>query len=236
MNAKLAGFCARATLLVSASLMVTAATRPLAPPVRANWNTTVVVTPQGSHVLGNPAAPFKLTEYISYTCPHCSHFESQSDATLRLGYISTGKVAVEVWHLVRDPVDLTVAMLANCGPPAKFFQNHSAFMRGQEKWIAPLETATDAQRARWSNGTQLARRRAIAADFHLYEIMQGRGYDRPAADRCLADEAVAQRLGKQTQAAFEAGVEGTPSFSLNGTLLAGTHDWALLQPQLAARF
>ena len=33
----------------------------------------------------------------------------------------------------------------------------------------------------------------------------------------------------------EFGVRGTPSFALNGILLAGTHDWATLRPQIDVR-
>ena len=32
----------------------------------------IVATPKGSHVVGKTAAPVKLVEYISYTCPHCA--------------------------------------------------------------------------------------------------------------------------------------------------------------------
>ncbi len=234
--AKFGVMVARVALLVMASVLTTAASKPLAPPEHRNWNATVAVTPQGNHVLGNLAATIRLTEYISYTCPHCAHFETQADTPLRLGYVATGKLSVEVRHFVRDPVDLTVAMLTNCGPSAKFFLNHAAFLRSQDTWIQAMNTGSQAQRLRWSSGPMLTRRRAIAGDFHLYEIMQSRGYDRPAVDRCLADEAMAQRLAKQTQDAIAAGVEGTPTFAINGTLLAGTHDWDLLQPQLAARF
>ncbi|MET0251779.1 MAG: thioredoxin domain-containing protein, partial [Novosphingobium sp.] len=106
------------------------------------WNTTVTVTPAGTHVLGNPQARVKLVEHISYTCPHCAHFEQQADAPLRLTFIASGTGSIEVRHYVRDPVDMTVTLLTNCGPPAKFFLNHTAFLRSQAKWIAPLLSAS----------------------------------------------------------------------------------------------
>ena len=49
-------------------------------------------------------------------------------------------------------------------------------------------------------------RRAIAADFGFYEMMETRGYDRPAVDRCLADAATANRIAAQT---LEAGMNFT---------------------------
>jgi protein-disulfide isomerase len=203
-------------------------------PVPRNWNTAVQVTPGGSHVLGDPAA-LRLTEFISYTCPHCARFDREANDPLRLYFVMPGKLSVEVRHLVRDPIDLTAAMLTNCGAPAKFFGNHTAFLRGQERWIAAAGRANEAQQVRWTSGDMAARRRAIANDFGFYQIMIGRGYDRPSIDRCLADNAMAQRLARQTSEAATLGVNGTPSFLLGGELLAGTHDWQTLQVQLKAR-
>lgn len=204
-------------------------------PARGNWNGTYTVTPGGGHMLGNPAAPIKLVEYISYTCPHCAHFEIEADGPLKMGYVASGRVSVEVRHMLRDPIDLTVAMLTNCGPPTKFFLNHAAFMRRQSSWIQPLASPTPAQQQRWGSGDPVVRRRNIASDFHFYQIMATRGYDRVAADRCLADPALAQRLAQQTEAGGALGITSTPSFVLNGLLLSATSDWQALQPQIDAR-
>ena len=205
-------------------------------PAARNWNAAVALTPQGTHLLGNPAAKVKLTQFISYTCPHCAHFEAQADAPLRLAFVATGKGSVEVRNFVRDPVDMTVALLTNCGPPAKFFANHAAFLRSQDTWIAPLARPTPTQQARWTGGTFARRTRAIAQDFGFYKIMQARGYSAPQVDKCLADEALARRLAASTE---EAGsklfVTGTPSFAIDGVVLSGTYSWDALRPQLDAR-
>ncbi|MBS0480586.1 MAG: thioredoxin domain-containing protein [Proteobacteria bacterium] len=199
-----------------------------------NWNATVTVTPAGGHMLGNPAAKLKLVEYVSYTCSHCAAFQRESEGQLRLAYVRSGKVSVEVRHMLRDPIDLTVAMLTNCGTKDKFFLNHSMFMRSQNTWIVPMTTASAAQRSRWTTGDLRTRNRAIAADFHFYEIMETRGYDRITVDRCLADKAMAERLGAQAQAGSEIGITGTPSFTLNDALLTGTYEWSVLRPQIDA--
>jgi protein-disulfide isomerase len=205
-----------------------------AAPKTVGWNYVVSLGADGSHVLGNPAAPVKLAEYISYTCPHCAQFTTESEGPLRIGYLSSGKVSVEVRHLLRDPIDLTVAMLTNCGPKEKFFLNHSAFMRSQDTWIRPMVSATPAQKQRWVSGTLLQRNQAIANDFRFYAIMQSRGYDRMTADKCLADQALAQRLGKQAQQGYSLGIRSTPSFTINGKLLDDTSEWSELRPQLDA--
>lgn len=223
------------TLRILAIAAIAALAIGAAPASKQNWNQTTTVTPAGNHVLGNPDAGVKLVEFVSYTCSHCAHFEEQADSAMRVTYVAQGRLSVEVRNYLRDPVDLTVALLANCGPPSKFFANHTAFMRSQEKWIGPLATAGPAQKQRWSSGAFATRTKAIAADFGFYEIMKNRGYERPVVDRCLADEPKAQRLAAGTDEAREAGVMGTPSFMLDGTLLAGTHNWAALYPQIRAR-
>lgn len=194
------------------------------------------VTPEGYHVLGNPAARLRVVEFVSYTCPHCSHFEIESEGQLKIGMIAPGKGAIEVRNFVRDPVDMTVALITNCVPANRFFQLHTAFMRMQPQWIGPLSNATEAQRQRWTTGTFASRTRAIASDFKFYDFMAARGMDRPTMDRCLANETLAKKLAQQTDdAAEKLGVTGTPSFMIDGIVLAGTHDWDSLRPQILAR-
>lgn len=215
--------------LVSA-LALLASNAPAAP----NWLTTVD-TKGGGHAIGNPQAKVKLTEFVSYTCPHCGHFAQDGGNALEL-YVAAGKVQLDVRHVVRDSVDLTATMLANCGPPVKFLRNHAAIFAAQPRWLATAQRATAGQQARWSTGTGAARRRAIASDLGFYPLMATRGYERVAIDKCLADEALAKRLADQS-AADDAkwNVSSTPSFALNGVLLAATHDWDMLRPQLDAR-
>lgn len=219
----------RTALITAVAALSIAATR-------ADWTQTFAIGEGGSHVVGNPQAKVRLTEFVSYTCGHCAHFQKQADDELKLAYVQKGKVSVEVRHLVRDPVDLSVALLSNCGTARQFFGNHNMFLRSQERWIATAAKASKGQQARWTSGPLGARMKAVATDFGFYRMMEQRGYTRAALDRCLSDEARAERLAAQTQAAAEAGVEGTPSFMLNGTLLAGTHDWPSLKTQINARF
>lgn len=200
-----------------------------------NWNGMVQLTPAGTHVVGNPAAKVKLVEYVSYTCPHCSHFEEQSAAGLQLFFVNSGKGSVEVRNFLRDPADLAVALLTNCVAPRRFFVIHSAFLRQQNQWLGRAQSLSKEQLKRWYDGPQPARMRAIASDLGLYQIAQAQGLDRPAADRCLANEAMMKRLTDLTVAADKAGVDSTPTFAINGTVLIGTHDWSTLEPQLKVR-
>jgi len=231
-----AALCSAGTLGAASGPAPKPAPRLASTPAKANWNAVVSRTPLDSHLLGNPNAPIKLIAYISYTCSHCAHFEAESDAQLRIGLIGPGKGSIEVRNFVRDPVDLTVALLTHCGPVSKFFANHSTFLRHQPTWLGTVERLSDGQRKRWSSPDFATRTQAIASDLGLYTLMEARGYDRPALDRCLADRALADRLAVHTKEAGEKDfVTGTPTFVLDGIPLSGTHNWAALKPQIEAR-
>lgn len=201
-----------------------------------NWNARITQTPEGGHRLGNPEAQVKVVAFESYTCPHCANFQLQSDGPLRLAYIPTGKVSFEVRHFVRDGVDLTAAMLTECVAPAKFFDAHRALFSNFKTWSPRMHSATKAQLDRWNALDRAAGRRAIASDLGFYELLAPQGLTRGQADKCLNDGALAKRLAEQTKADSEKyGIEGTPSFAINGTLLAATYEWALLRMQIEAR-
>lgn len=199
---------------------------------KADWNTTVAAENQG-HNIGNPKAETTLTEYISYTCPHCATFAQRGDRALKIGYVHTGKMNLQIRHLIRDPVDLTATMLTHCGDTRRFTMNHNAFMYSQAKWLPIMQSATQAQIARWTNSDRKAARRAIARDFGFYDIMGARGYGVTDVDKCLNDDAKAQALVETSAAdARRLGLRGTPSFVLDGELLGGVHSWEALEPVL----
>ena len=226
----------RALLVLAAALLALMGTAPaLAKPPAPGPVVPVQLTPVGGHLFGNPAAKVKLVEYISYTCPHCAHFEAQSTAPLWQKYLPAGTVSVEIRSLIRDPVDLAAAALANCGPPSKFLGNHKMFLEQQARWIQPIVGADDARRKRWESGPVEQRMKLIASDFGFYPMMQARGYTRPQIDACLTNGAMLKRLAQQTEGAERLGIESTPGLMLDGTPLAGTYDWPSLEPQIQAR-
>ncbi len=201
---------------------------------KQNWTAKVTVAEDGSHLLGNPDAKVKVSEFVSYTCSHCATFQEESESPLRLAYVMPGKVSVRVVHLIRDPIDLTVAMLTNCGDPKGFFARHHAFLSSQDKWLPKAQAASEAQRARWSAGDIPTRLRAIANDFDFYAMMEQRGMSRVAVDRCFADTAMAKKIAEQRAEAERLAIPGTPSFAIGGELLDAVHDWESLRVAIDA--
>lgn len=202
--------------------------------VVTNWATSVEAR-DGGHVYGNPEAGTRLVEYMSYTCSHCAEFARTGDPVIKQLLVPRGEVSFEIRHFLRDPIDLTAALLTHCGAPEKFLGNHEAIMRGYPVWMGAARKATQAQRTRWSFGSNAARQRAIASDLGFYDIMEERGYTRPALDRCLSDQAKANALAETS--ARDVGalqLPGTPSFVLDGKVLDGVHSWDALKPVLQA--
>ncbi|WP_336978176.1 thioredoxin domain-containing protein [Altererythrobacter fulvus] len=217
----------RAAAVVGIALMSVGAT--------PNWLVTVSKT-DGGHLLGNPNAKVKLTTFESYTCPHCANFEKEAAAELRISYIQSGKVSLEVRHALRDPVDLTAAMLTECVAPGKFFATHQAIFRNFDQIARTLTSSSKAQQDRWYAQDKAAARRAIASDFGFYPLVATQGLTRAQADQCLNNNALAQRLAEQDKAdETKFKITGTPTFILNGVKLIATYDWSLLKPQIDAR-
>lgn len=198
---------------------------------KGNWGAMVTET-EGGHLIGNPDAPGKLVEFMSYTCSHCADFARTGEGAIKMLYVPTGKVSYEIRHLIRDPVDLTVALAARCGEPIKFPGNHEALMFKHDEWMAKARTVTQAQSARWRFGSFGSRSQAIASDLDFYKIMERRGYTRARLDQCLTDEAKAKAIAEQSRADVEEfGLQGTPTFLMGGKKLEA-HDWPSLQPHL----
>ena len=217
---------ATATLAAAAAGMTIARAAP-----KLDWNQTVTITAEGNHLVGNSDAPVKLVEYISYTCSHCADFEAASHSQVSLGFIGIGKGSVEYRSFIRNPIDIAASLVVRCGAPSKFRANHALMLRRQKTW---LHTPTQAEEQRWANPDFPTAMRAIARDMGFYALMEPRGYSRQQLDTCLADKQAASKLASQTRTAMEVeGVQGTPSFVLNGTLLE-QHDWASVRPALMA--
>lgn len=202
---------------------------------KGDWQTRIKRTERG-HLIGNPAANAQLIEFISYTCPHCADFAAQGEPALELALLMPGKIGLEVRPVIRNALDLTVSLLAQCGDPAGFKARHQALMRTQADWLGRARNAPQSQQAIWARGDKAARMN-VASALGLSQMLAERGQSQIALDTCVSDDAAAKLLLENSRADYaDFGVAGTPSFALDGKLLVGVHNWQALYPVLSARF
>lgn len=227
----IAAFAAALTMLLPGAL-------PAAAPARArahDWTRTVTVTPAGAYVLGNPGARVKLVEYASLTCPHCGHFDLEGLPQLKSRYIAPGLVSLEIRHALRDPADLAASLLARCAGPHHFFPAVDIIFSHQEDWVSKAGAYEEANLAALKAMPREKAVAALAEHSGLIPLLAPQGITPARAKACLADKKAEKLLADMTSEAFgKRKIEGTPSFLLNGALLADTFGWEALEPKVQA--
>jgi protein-disulfide isomerase len=219
----------RQIIALIAAIFLFAPARAAAP----DWTRTVSMTADGAYVLGNPRAPTRITEYLSYTCPHCAHFVAEASAPLK-DRVRRGLVRIELRNAIRDAYDLTAAVLARCGGKARVFADSEALFAQQATWLPKVQAYenTRGDKAFEDTGARLA---DIAAATGLTGFMAKRGLKPHAQLQCLADKRTQDMLAAMATDAWEdRKIEGTPTLAVNGRLLPGVHDWAGLSAALNA--
>ncbi|WP_395000587.1 thioredoxin domain-containing protein [Sphingomonas sp.] len=210
-----------------------APTVAVAAPASGDWSEAVAPTAAGGFVMGNPNAKVKLVEYGSMTCPHCGEFEKTGAKPLIDNYVRTGKVSWEFRNFVRDPYDLAASLVARCNGAKSFFGLTRALYSSQGDWVAKLQTAPPKE-------TEALQALPPAQQFTAIGKMAGfpqfaalRGVPVAKAETCLADTKEVDRLVQMnSDAVSQYNIPGTPSFLVNGTLLAETATWETLEPKL----
>jgi len=148
-------------------------------------------------VLGRADAPVTVVEYASFVCPHCAVWHKDVYPAFKARYIDTGKVKFVYRSLPTAPQDfaMTAAGIARCSRPDRFFAVVDSLFDGQPAFYA---------------GSRTWLRDAVTVG--------GRTEDEMKA--CFADPATKTRIDAEIAGATAAGVEGTPTFFVNGRRIA----------------
>ena len=218
------------TAIAAAPLFAKPVPKANSVPVNLQWDAKLSRSATGNHLIGNPAAKTQLVEFISYTCGHCAHYSADSKLPLFTGPVRQGKVSVEIRPFFRNGIDVAATLLTQCGTDRQFLGNHHAILAAQPTWLKEPTNPNAAER--WANPDFGLKMKYLAEDMGLYKLMLGRGYTPVQLDRCLANTALGDKLADQTgDASSRIGVQGTPSFLINGTL-QNVYGWAELKPLL----
>lgn len=198
---------------------------------KRDWSRTAVRTAEGGYRMGNPAATVRLVEYGSITCPHCARFAADSSASLRSRHIRSGRVSFEYRPYLIFPTDPGAFMLLDCLPPGQFFATAERLYAEQPVWSARFRALPQAEVRRIRALGPLQQAGAIAKAAGIDGYFRARGMTARQVDACLADQSRLDRLVAATRRAGALGVQGTPTFFING-LAVGAQDWSALEPML----
>lgn len=202
-----------------------------APAATRDWSQVATRTPSGSFIQGNPAAKVKLVEFLSFTCPHCAHFEEGAQPALTQRYIKTGLVSYEVRIALRDPFDLAAAVLARCGGPRAFFAVKPAVYAAQNAWLTKGQE-WGATNPKLDQMSEAQAGRAVAAGAGLDTFFLAHGLTRPQIDACLGNVAEQKMLSAAAERIWQPGFPGTPAFLINGVQTDSVASWSDLEPKL----
>ncbi len=199
-----------------------------------DWSRSVVATPAGGYLIGNPKAPVKLIEYLSLTCPHCRHFNETGGPALKTGYVAKGQISYEIRNFVLNSADLAASLLMRCAPPVQAVKLMDGVFGDQEKLFAPIYTLTEEARQRVMAAPVNGRVAILAKESGIDRWFVAHGLKPTQAAACLAsDKGQAQLVSMREEGVKKYAVDGTPSFSVNGAKVDGT-SWEILEPAIKA--
>lgn len=199
-------------------------------PAGTRWSEKIVKTEADGYLMGNPDAPIKLVEFASLTCPHCAEFYETAEKELIEKYVDTGRVSFEFRNFVRDPIDITAAMMTRCSAPESFFALTGQVFENQATMFQNVQTAGEPAYQAAMGAPMDKRFGQVATMAGLIDFFAARGVSKDQAASCLANSAEAEKLAKGTEtASTEFEITGTPTFLVNNTKIDG-----LTWPQVEA--
>jgi protein-disulfide isomerase len=204
----------------------------VAAPAGTTWADTVAATPEGGFRMGNPDAAVKVTEFASYTCSHCAEFTAKSGEEIR-NLVNTGKMSFELRNYVRDPLDMTMALLARCGGAGPFFPLSDQFFANQATMFQKVQGMGDAPYQAAMTAPPEQRFNILAKNAGLLEFAMQLGISEDQGKQCLANTAEAEKLAKAVQeATTKYQISGTPTLLLNGSVVENATTWDVLRQKL----
>lgn len=154
--------------------------------------------PLGEKTMGKPGAPVTVIEYGSLTCPVCSNFQRNTFPRFKKAYIDTGKVYF-IWR--EFPIgrsSAAAALAVRCAPEKHYFKLNERLLLKQPEWVAQ-EVKHDA----------------------IYNLVKDAGMKRAQFDSCLTNQTINDGLVWVKERGRQFGVNGTPTFFINGQRIRG---------------
>lgn len=145
--------------------------------------------------MGDPTSPVTIVEFSDFQCPHCADFHESTFPALRTLYGDRVRwVFVNRFFPAGHPMAEPAAIAAECAHrQGKFWEYSDLVFRNQEEL---------------SNGT-------------LAEHGQAAGLDVTRFTQCVTGKETASEVAADQAEADRLGVDGTPTFYINGRKIVG---------------
>jgi protein-disulfide isomerase len=157
---------------------------------------------------GPEDAPVTIIEFSDFQCPYCARFQEETLPQILSNY------GDQVRFVYRDfPLTSLHANALNA---------------------AEASECADDQGKYWEYHDLLFQNQAALDVESLKSYAASLGLDTAAFDDCLASGKYAQEVAKDLQDGTNAGVQGTPSFFINGTPIQGAQPFAAFQAAIEA--
>lgn len=138
-------------------------------------------------------AKVTVVEYASVTCHVCAAWQAENWEAFKTRYVDTDKVRYVFREIPTPPAEVAVAgfLIARCAGADKYFDVVHELLATQEEMRADPRAT-------------------------LFRVGNGAGLSNERIQQCITDEAALAAADERAQAARAAGVEGTPTFFVNG--------------------
>ncbi len=168
-------------------------------------------------VLGKPDAPVTIVEYASLGCSHCADFHRDTLPQIKAAYIDTGRVRLVFADFPLGGPAVAASMVARCAPQNAYFGLLDMFFREQARWAGAREPLKEIAR-----------------------IGRFAGLSDKDVDACIGlDPLLAAIRDRAEDASRRHGIDSTPTFVIEGTLIKGAQPFeafrAVIDAALAKR-
>lgn len=177
------------------------------------------------NAMGDPAAPVRIVEYSDFQCPYCVRFWETTEAQIVEDYVKTGKVYFiyrSMGNFVSDNTNQSINTVNTESQDAA----HAAYCAADENLYWEYH---DMLFTNWNgeNEGAFARKRLDA-------FAEALGLDMAAFKACMDSEKYMDDVELDGVEGRQAGINGTPSFVINGKLVEGAQPFSVFQQEIEA--
>ena len=156
------------------------------------------------NTMGNPDAPVVIEEFSDFACSHCADFSMGTAERLVQDYVTTGKVyfiSRSVGDLLNNPNTQTAAVASYCAADQNMYWEYHDLI--------------------YANQGILFYGGVTYIDNYLIAFADTLSLDKNKFEDCLKDDNNHDRMLQDRKDAQSVGINATPSFLINGTMVQG---------------